>query len=94
MESKPSNGNQGKPEACVDINTQAHAEDLRAHVFNVVIWVTKLLIAQEPHGLIRVIFKDLEWKSTQLDNKIALQLVFSLGNNRDRQKPQARGRAF
>jgi len=45
----------------VDVSTLAHVAALRAHVFNVVIWVTKLLIAQGPRRIIRVIFKDLEW---------------------------------
>jgi len=62
--------------ASVDISTLAHAKALRAHVLNVVIWVTKPLIAQGPRGIIRIIFGDLEWESTQRHNKVALQLVF------------------
>jgi len=44
--SKPSNGNQWKPVANVDVSTLAHTEALRAHILNVVMWVTKPLIAQ------------------------------------------------
>jgi len=62
--------------ASVDVSTLAHAEALRAHVLDVVIWVTKLLIAEGPRGIIRVIFRDLEWESTQWHNKVALQLLF------------------
>jgi len=58
--SKLSNGNQGKPVATVDISTLAHVEALRAHVLDVVIWVTKPLIAQGPRGIIWAIFRGLE----------------------------------
>jgi len=46
QESSPSNRNQGKPMASVDVSTLAHAEALWAHVLNVVIWITKPLITQ------------------------------------------------
>ena len=59
----------------MDVGTLAHSKALQAHILNVVIWITKLLIAQGPHRIIRVIFKDLEWESTQLQNKVALELV-------------------
>ena len=73
-ESKPSNGNQGKPVASVDVSTlahaKAHAKALRAHVLNVVIWVTKPLISQASHGIVGVILRDPERESSQWYNKI------------------------
>jgi len=47
----------------------------RAHVLNVMIWATKPLIAQGQHGIIRVIFRDLECESTKRHNRVILQLV-------------------
>ena len=60
--------------ASVDVSTLDHAEALRAHVLSVVIRVTKPLIAQGPLGIIKVIFRDLKWESTQRHNKVAFQL--------------------
>ena len=57
--------------ASVDVSTLAHIEALRAHILNVVTSVTKPLIAQGARGITRVIFRDLEWKSTQRDNNVA-----------------------
>jgi len=42
----------------VDDNTLAHADALRAHVLDVVAWVTKLQIAQRQHGIIEATLKD------------------------------------
>jgi len=59
-ESKSSNGNNRKPGASVDVSTLADAKALRAHVFNVVIWVTKPLLAQGSHGIVGVTLRDPE----------------------------------
>jgi len=63
----------------VDVNTLAHTEALRAHVFDVVVWVTKSPIAQRLHGIVRVIFRDQEWESTQRHNEVAQPLVLPQG---------------
>ena len=49
----------------VDGDTLAHAEALRAHVLDVVKWVTKSQIAQRLHGIVSVIFRDPERESNQ-----------------------------
>jgi len=59
--SKPSNGNWGKHVTSVNDNTLAHADALRAHVLDVVVWVTKLQTAQRLHGIIGVTLRDPEW---------------------------------
>ena len=55
----------------VDGNTLAHAEALRAHVLDVVVWVTKSQIGQRLHGIVGLIFRDPEWESSQQYNEIA-----------------------
>ena len=57
--------------ASVDVSALAHAEALRAHVLNVVIWVTKVPIAQGSHGIVGVTLTDPEWESSQCHNEIA-----------------------
>jgi len=59
----------------VDVSTLAYAEALRAHVLDVVIWVTKSPIAERLHGMVRVIFRDPEWESTQQHNGVTQTLV-------------------
>jgi len=49
----------------VDDNTLAHVDALRAPVLDVVVWVTKLQIAQNLHGIVGVTFRDLERESSQ-----------------------------
>ena len=57
--------------AGVDVSTLAHAQALRAHVLNVVIWVTKPLIAQKSHGIVEVTLRDPERELSQWHNEIA-----------------------
>jgi len=70
-ESKPPNGNRGNHVTSVDGNTLAHAESLRAHVLDAVVWVTKSQIAQKLHGIVGVIFRDPVHESSQHYNEIA-----------------------
>jgi len=55
----------------VHVSTLAHAEALRAHVLNVVIGVTKPLIAQGSHGIVGVTLRDPERESSQWHNESA-----------------------
>ena len=55
----------------VDDNTLAHAEALRAHVLDVVVWTTNSRIAQRLQGLVGVILRDPGQESRQRYNEIA-----------------------
>jgi len=57
--------------ASVDVSNLAHAEALLAHVLNVVMWVTKPLIAQGLHGIVGATLRDPERESSQWHNEIA-----------------------
>ena len=59
-ESKSPNGEKGKCVTSVDVNTLTHTEALRAHVLDVVTCVTRLPIAQRPHGTTRALLRDPE----------------------------------
>ena len=48
----------------VDGDTLAFADAARAHVLDVVVWVTKSEIAQGLHGIVGVTLRDLEWESS------------------------------
>jgi len=64
-ESRLPKGNQGKHVTSVDDNALAHAEALRAHVLDVVVWVTKSQIFQRLHGIVGVILRDPRRESSQ-----------------------------
>ena len=55
----------------VDDNALAHADAVRAHVSDVVVWATKLQIAQRLPGIVGVTLRDPEWESSQSHNEIA-----------------------
>ena len=48
----------------VDGNTLALVDTARAHLLDVVVWVTKLQIAQRLHGIVGVTLRDPEWESS------------------------------